>query len=157
MKRICLLLVFLFIPIYALGQFKLQSRNPEFTDQLKNEQGRSFGILGINPSRFNMSHSYSMSYLSVGGKNFTQGLYLNTMSYQFTIPLTLSLQLGVAHQPFQAANFSPVFKSGPFIAGAQLKYQPTANTVIQLDFHQSPYQNYPWGYNRSLAGWNWVE
>lgn len=140
-----ILIFFLIIPLMVLAQFKTQTQPLDFSEKLEagqTEKG-TFGILGLDPSRFSMHHSYSMSYMSMGGKGFTQGLYLNTMTYQFSIPLTLSLQLGIANQPIQTNNTAPLLKNGPFISGAQLQYKPAKNMIIQLDFQQTPYQNYP--------------
>ncbi|MBN1465520.1 hypothetical protein JXA02_07155 [candidate division KSB1 bacterium] len=154
MSKFVLLLSFLLLPLLGFGQFKTQAKPMDFTDRL--QSGANIGILGIDPSRFSMAHSYSMSYMSAGGQGFTQGLYLNTMSYQFSLPLTVSLQLGMAHNPFQGDNTANILQNGFFVSGAQVKYKPTEKTTIQLEFHQMPYQHYP-GYHyfapRSSANW----
>ena len=155
MRRFIFIVFFLALPLMSFAQFKTQAKPVGFSDRLKNDQ-RSFGILGLDMSRFSMSHSYSMSYMSAGGQGFTQGLYLNTMSYQFTIPLTVSLQLGMAHNPFQGNNTASILQNGFFVSGAQAEYKPTENTTIKLEFHQMPYQNYP-GYYLSRPGLDWFE
>ncbi len=149
-KQIVFIILFI-MPISAFAQFKAQAKPVSFSDHLRSGQMQPFGILGLDPSRFTMQHSYSMSYASIGGRGFTQGLYLNTMSYQFSIPLTLSVQLGMAHNPFESTNTPSFMQNGFFISSAQMRYQPTKNTVLQIGFRQRPYQNFT-GYYGGMYG-----
>jgi len=143
MRKFVIFSMLIFLPLVTLGQFKTHREKTDFGDQLKsaNTQG-VVGLLGLDPSRFHMSHSYTMSYTSFGEQGITQGLYLNTMSYEFNIPLKMSLQLGYMHQPFQGGNNNPVFKNSPFVAGAALEYKPSENTLIHFEFNQRPYSTY---------------
>ena len=140
-----LILMLMILPIAGFAQFKTQAKNPSFADRLIS--GSGLGILGLDPSRLSMSQSYTMSFASIGGHGFSQGLYLNTLRYQFAIPLTLALQVGMAHQPFNISGVSPMMNNGFFVSGAQLRYQPSEKTVIQLDFRRGPaylgYSRYP--------------
>ncbi|MBN1481503.1 hypothetical protein EH223_03985 [candidate division KSB1 bacterium] len=156
MKRSIILLIVILVPVWLGAQFKTQTKPVDFADRLKTDQ-QSLGIIGIDMSRFSMSHSYSMSYMSVGGRGFTQGLYLNTMSYQFSIPLTVSLQLGMAHNPFQGNQTASILQNGFFLSGAQIRYKPSAKTTIQLDFRQMPYQYTPGLYYMSRPGFSWFD
>ncbi len=156
MRKIFILLWAL-LPIAASAQFKTQAKPIDFADRLKSGVNSGVGLLGLDPSRLSMSHSYSMSYMSIGDQGFTQGLYLNTLKYQFAIPLTVSVQWGMANQPFQSGNTSPILQNGFFFSGAQLKYKPSENTVIQFDFHQTPYNNFGGYYSTSPSGFGWVE
>jgi hypothetical protein len=95
----------------------------------------------LDPSRFSVSQSYSMSFSSGSGGESWDGLYLSTLSYQLAVPVTLSLDLGLAHQP------GALFKAGPmnrqFDASAvvmprlELKYQPFRNTLIRVQYLNS--------------------
>lgn len=157
MRRFIILTLVFLLPCFALGQYKVKTRPQDIQSVLRNSAGMGRGLvslIGLDPSRFRMSQSYQMGYMSMGGQGFSQGLYLNTISYQFSIPLTLSLQWGLANQPFSGVGLSPIMKSGPFISGARLQYQPSQKTTIQLEFRQLPYST-PYGmYNRnSLDEW----
>ena len=156
MRRFIIITSILIFTMVCYGQFKTQTKTMDFSDRLKTDQN-SFGILGIDMSRFSMSHSYSMSYLSAGGQGITQGLYLNTMSYQFAVPLTLTLQLGMAHSPFQGNNTANILQNGFFVSGAQVKYKPTEKTTVQLEFRQMPYQYYPGYYFSPRSDADWFE
>ena len=103
----------------------------------------------IDPNKFEMSQSYSLSFLSGGGRTMNQGLYLNTMSYQFSDPLSVQLRFGFLHQPF--GQFSNQNEQSPgefFLQGARLQYQPMKNMTITMDYQvypagiQSPYYGY---------------
>ena len=155
-KAVLLIWVFL-LPLAALAQFKTQAKPIDFADRLTSGVQNGVGLLGLDPTRLSMSHSYSMSYMSVGDRGFTQGLYLNTLKYQFAIPLTFTVQWGMAHQPFQGNNTSPILQNGFFLSGAQVRYKPTENTIIQLDFHQNPYNSFGGYYPGSPSGFDWVE
>jgi hypothetical protein len=154
MRKRLIFILMMTMPIMAFAQFKTQAKNQSFTDRLISSSGLSF--LGFDPSRFSMSQSYSMSYATIGGQGFSQGLYLNTLRYQFAIPLTVSLQVGLAHQPFAISGVSPMMNDGIFVSGAQLRYQPTKNTVIQLDFRQAPYSGYS-RYSMFQPGFDFTE
>lgn len=155
MRKVIFILFIILLPVCVMAQFKTQANPMDFADRLKTDQGQ-FGILGIDMSRFSMSHSYSMNYMTMGGKGITQGLYLNTMSYQFSIPLTVSLQLGMAHNPFGGVGgngTASILQNGMFVSGVQATYKPTENTTIQFDFRNTPYSNsYPGYYMMSRPG-----
>lgn len=146
-KIMILLLVLGLIPGFAYAQLKSQALAPSVPEMLRSIPGSTQGLLsviGFDPAKFHMSHSYSMSYFSLGGKGITQGLYLNTMSYQFSDPLLLKLQLGFAHQPFNAFgnNNTPLFNNGFFVSGAELTYKPMNNMTLHFQFNRLPGQSY---------------
>jgi len=135
-------LILIFMPCLVFGQYKSDTKAVDIATVLRtpvNAGKNAVGILGLDPSRLDISQSYSMSYMSLGGQGFSQGMYLNTMTYHFKLPMTLSFQWGIAHQPFAGSNDAPFLKNGPFISGAQFKYKPTKNTVIELEYNQNPY------------------
>lgn len=155
MRRFLIVLWIFCTPLILLAQFKTQTAPAGISDQLRTGSGlrQGFaGILGLDPSRLHISHSYQMSYMSIGG-GLTQGMYLNTLSYQFSMPLTLSFQWGIAYQPFQSMNAAPFLANGPFISAAQLRYQAKDNLSIELNFQSNPnpYFYNPF-YNRYYRG-----
>src|SRR5262245_64266190 len=96
-----------------------------------------------------MQHSYSLSYMSVGGQGFSQGLYLNTMSYRFADPLQLSLQWVIMNQPLSSLGVPSMYQSGFFLSGANLEYKPSKNMSLGIQFNSYPagyYNPYRTGY-----------
>ena len=93
----------------------------------------------LDASRLKMSQSYSMSYSSGSDQSSAwNGLYLNTLQYQFAVPVTLSLDLGFAHQPGALFGVGPVqsdYRSSSFVLPrVELKYQPTRNMLLRFQY-----------------------
>lgn len=93
----------------------------------------------IDPSKFEMSQSYSLSYMSSGNRNSNVGLYLNTLTYQFSDPLMMQVSVGYMHQPFGGTNTQLVSREGSvFLQGAHVQYRPTKSLLISLDYESYP-------------------
>ena len=107
------------------------------------------GLLGLDPMRFSMSHSYSLSFSSFGGNAYHQGLYLNTMNYEVSDKLSTYLQVGVRHHPFAGRDSQFNGQNQIFLSGAGLQYQPAENLSVQFEFSQQPDYN-PYRYRSSL-------
>lgn len=150
MKRLVILFS-LFLHLTALAQFKGQIGASNFGAGMRT--AGLLDMLGLDPSRFSMTQSYTLSYAAVGNHGFAQGLYLNTLRYQFSAPLSVAVQIGMAHQPLALPGASPMLNNGIFLSGAQLRWQPSANTVLQLDFHRYPFST---GF-RGVAGYPFMD
>ena len=143
-----LIFTLLLVPALLAAQFKSQEQPVNMATVLRSTGEKAVGLIGLDPSKLHISHSYSMSMLSMGGQSATQGLYLNTLTYEFSAPLTVSLQWGMAHQPFGNTPNAPVLQNGPFLSGASLLYQPSKNTVLHFRFQRVPYHsNFYRGYS----------
>ena len=141
-KRLMLLIVLLSMPTLLFGQLKSQSEPPSVVQVLRMPVRTMQGlgsIIGFDPSKLHISQSYSLSYFALGGQNFAQGLYLNTMEYEFSSPLTMRLQWGFAHSPLSNQGVYGVMGSGPFISAAQLHYQPSKKLSIGIEYNALPY------------------
>jgi hypothetical protein len=137
---------------FASDGYSIPWREEGFSRNSLTQNTSSFQLL--NPQAFHMDQSYSMSYFSSGHASQTSGLYLNTLSYQFGIPLTLSLDLGmhnVFSSSFNSAYGEPVVNDPGFILPRiGLEYQPTENLLVGVHLFnmQDAYKAYgPWGYS----------
>jgi len=167
MKKLFIILIAIvfFAPNIILGQLKNQDKPIQINQEIVRPiQDRSFGLSIFDPSKFNMYHSFSMSFFSMGGKGVSQGLYLNTMTYQLASPLLLKLQWGIQNFPYNSlAKDHPAFQNGLFLSGAELQYKPSDKLEMRLQFNRMPaymynsymYENPFQPYRRSL--WNWDE
>lgn len=106
-----------------------------------------FSLLGVNPDNFQMQHSYEMSVFSSGGQSLSQAIYLNTIKYKISEPLSLTFQWGVQHQPFGNMGNSNFSTRGAFVSGAQLKYQPNDKFMLKISYNSYPNGVNPY-YNR---------
>jgi len=152
MTAIAALLLVLMLPAWASAQLKSPAKPLPFARLLTQGWSASrsmLGWLGIDPQRFSMQQSYSLSYLSAGGQGFSQGMYLNTMSYRFSDPLHVSLQWGLMNQPLSSLGVPGVYTSGFFLSGANLEYKPSKNLSLGVQFNSYPagyYSPYRAGY-----------
>ncbi len=144
-KRIGLIACLFLLPTLAFGQLK-QDGKINMAQALTKPQ-TLVGLIGLDPNKFSMSHSYSLSFTSFGGQSYNQGLYLNTMMYQLSNPIKMYLQFGVQHQPFGQNEFQS--QSSAFVAGAGFEYKPSDNFKVQFEFSQQPNSLYSPYYNRS--------
>ncbi len=92
----------------------------------------------INPAKFEMQQSYSLSFTSVGGRGYNQGLYLNTMNYRFSDPLLMQVRIGYLHQPLGGNQLMSDQNGKVFLQKAMLQYKPTENMSIILDYESIP-------------------
>ncbi|MDZ7267003.1 MAG: hypothetical protein ONB48_05475 [candidate division KSB1 bacterium] len=145
MKKITFVLLVLITPTLATAQLQEQTRPVSFPSLLTapfNQPQGLIGLLGLNPNRFSMQQSYSLSYLSLGGQGFSQGLYLNTMGYRVADNLQVALQWGVRNQPLGAFGVRGLNQNGFFLSGARLEYRPGRNTALSVQFSSYPSSSY---------------
>jgi hypothetical protein len=150
MKRVFLLLGFLlaFLPGALFAQLKTADRGISFSQLLRygvNPVGL-FSRNFLSPDRFQMHQSYSFMVSSINGHAFNQAMYLNTMQFKVSEPLTLSLQWGyLMNQPFgKIGAFSPGFsmKNGPFLSNARLDYKISDKARLRMEFNSYPAGTY---------------
>lgn len=102
----------------------------------------SGGISFLQPNRFSMRQSYSMSFSSSSAGSLSSGLYLNTLSYRLSNPLTLSADLGF-YTPIsstlpgmkQNTLMSQGTGSSVILPRLGLEYQPSENFSVNLEFY----------------------
>ncbi|NLB64752.1 MAG: hypothetical protein GX801_11740 [Fibrobacter sp.] len=115
-----------------------------------------------NPKGFSMQQSYSMRFSGGSFGSTSAGVYLNTLSYEFNMPLTLSVDIGM-YNMFHTSMQNPSMErynqnflsSKPqfLIPRIALDYQPTdkMSFSIQLLNTDHAYKAYGmdyWGYPR---------
>lgn len=93
----------------------------------------------VSQRRFSMSQSYSMGITAGGGSTYSQGLYLNSVAYRLTDPLTLLVDFGFS-TPFHAsgafAKAAPDMQSQFVLPRVGLEYQPSENLVLSLNYYR---------------------
>ena len=104
----------------------------------------SHGLSLLDPGKFSISHSYNMSYFSSGGKGNMVGLYMNTMNYQFSEPLSLTVHVGYMHQPFASSSSKNVFSNNTILSGFELTYRPKKNVFLKIEYGAIPIQYDPY-------------
>jgi hypothetical protein len=149
---IILVILLMIVPLQA--QLKSQVQKPlgvEKAIQIPGVGSKSLGLNFIDPNRFFMDHSYSLSYSSYGGGS-SIGVYQNQMSYIFSDKLMLRTRLGFMHNPLSLGSntMTPTNMMDNLIYGIDLNYRPRENTLFRIRFDKSPYYYrsgfYPYGY-----------
>jgi hypothetical protein len=103
----------------------------------------------IDPDKFSMSQSYSLSFMSSGRQSTNIGLYLNTINYRISDPLMAQVSVGYMHQPLGGMASQANQNGQVFLQRAMLQYKPTENMTFTVDYQQIPYNAMsPYYWNR---------
>lgn len=104
------------------------------------ESGPSLSLNGTG--RFSMRQSYSLSAMSGGGGSASSGLYLNTLSYQFSPLLTASVDVGFhtpLHSSLPGASQGAGAGAGSIVVPRLgLEYRPTDRLSFNLEVVNGP-------------------
>jgi hypothetical protein len=134
----------LIIPVIGFGQLKKDISKPNISNTLQSA-AYSNGLLGfLDPSRLQMYHSFSMSYMGFGGGGMMVNTYMNTLQYRFNDKLFLTTNLGIMNSPINSFKDNNALNQTQFFGGAELTYLPSKNTVISLRFDSSPFYYQPY-------------
>jgi len=143
-----LTLLLIIIPIIGFGQLKKDIYKPNISESLIFSQAKDAMIGFLDPSRFNMSHSLSMSYTAFGGGGAMINTYTNTLNYRFSDDLYLTTKIGIMNSPYNSMPGNSYLNDVQFFGGAELKWLPSDNSAIFIRFERSP-ANYSQGYYRN--------
>ena len=152
----------LLLPTWVWGGIGMQKTglekglNPDGGKAVVGLTPNRFGSLGLlDPERFHMSQSYSMSFSSNGKHSGSAGMYLNTMTYQFSMPISMRLQVGYMHDP-------SVLFGGPgdalgggqlFIPNFDVVVRPTKYMTIQFHYGMGPGRQQWVPFHRAFRPW----
>ncbi|OGJ87433.1 MAG: hypothetical protein A2268_14895 [Candidatus Raymondbacteria bacterium RifOxyA12_full_50_37] len=101
----------------------------------------------LDASHLTMHQSYTMSYASNGTQGDMTGLYLNRLQYQFSVPVTLQVDVGLFHKPLALAGKESGFGTGGqdavlTVPRIGLFYKASENLFMSFE-----YINIPAGYS----------
>lgn len=144
----CIRVLFIAVVFTTLGVAQLKSNLPKPSvakDLNFNYTNNSlFGFL--DPSRIDMHHSFSMSYMMMGKTNAMVNMYMNEMSYRFSDKWMLLTRLGVMNSPYNSLPQDSYLNDTKLFGGAELRFTPSDKTMISLSVDSMPYY-YPMYYN----------
>lgn len=124
----------------ATAQFKSKVEPRQtVSESIMRTDGGSFLFGWFDPSKFNMRHSFSLSYQTFGGQGLSMGIYTNSMMYKFSDDLDIQADVSLMASPFnsfgkQAQNSL----NGLFLNRAELNYRPWKNALFQIQYQQLP-------------------
>lgn len=153
-----ILIILLVIPVIGFAQLKKDVDKINISNTL--QSGAQSSLLGfLDPEKFKMSHSFSVSYASMAGAGIVMNTYLNTINYKFSDQLSVRTKLGIMSSPYNTLPNQPYLKDAQFFGGAEVLYRPSHNSVISLRVESVPsgyyyqqgfYRNYPYFSRPSL-------
>lgn len=147
--RISVTLFFLLIaiPFMLCAQLKKDSKQPDFTSILsKPAESYLFGLM--DPSKFQMSHQFSMSFGMAGNAQMLQNTYVNSMNFLLSEDLMLTTDLGIMSTPYHTFGENSFLNTPQFFGAAELNYKISDQSFLKLRFEKSPYGYYsPYGYD----------
>ncbi len=148
MKRAILVLTATILLVsLSFSQFKEQiETKPDVYQSII--QGGQRSYLGFfNPANLFMRHTFSVSYLSIGGKGMMINSYTNSIFYRFSDNLNLQADISLVNSPF--SSFGQGFQkgiNGIYINRIELNYRPFENMLINIQYRQVPFYYYPYYY-----------
>jgi len=147
------------IPTLGFGQLKKDIDKPNISESLIYSQAKDAMVGFLDPSRFTMGHSISMSYTAFGGGGAMINTYVNTLNYRFSEELFLTTKFGIMNSPYNSMPANSQLNDVQFFGGAELKWLPTENSAIFIRFEKTPGYYSPgyYGYYRNPFGFNQEE
>ena len=95
----------------------------------------------LDPSRFNMHHSFSMSTMSLGGQAMNVAAYTNMMTYELNHNLHLGTRFSLVQPTGMMGPGNYGLNNTQFLYDANLQYRPSENTLIEFNMSNRPYYN----------------
>jgi len=134
---------------------------PRASDLTGSIAGAGFSLL--DPSRFRIHNSYSLSFLSGSGRSASVGMFMSTIEYQLSRPLSLRVGLGYLHQPLGFLKNVNGPDQGRILPNVSLDYRPSDKFRFSVDFRTVPSSVdgmwYGWGGTSPYRGggslWDW--
>jgi hypothetical protein len=146
MKFLRVLIPILLISSLGFAQLKSDLQKTNVARDLKFNYANNtlFGFL--DPSKMDLHHSFSMSYMTMGKMNAMVNMYMNNMSYRFSDKWMLLTRLGIMNSPYNSLPQDSYINDTKLFGGAELRFMPSEKTMISLSFDSLPYY-YPMYYS----------
>ena len=130
--------------ITVSAQFREESNKKiDIRNSIANNQPSSLLLGFINPNNFSMSHSFDLSYTSLGNQGIALGIYTNSIFYKFNDQLNVQVDASLVNSPYN--SFGPKFSeqvNGLYLSRVQVNYKPSDNMIFSIRFMNSPFGYY---------------
>jgi hypothetical protein len=97
--------------------------------------------------------------LSSGNQGVARGLFMETIGYRLSNPVSLTFNLGFQHQPYSSYGPSGISQGAQFVGGAALDWRPANNMFLHFEVGSYPSygNNYysPYGKSYYTPYWNY--
>ena len=135
------------------AQFKGDDNKPlDIKNSILNNSpsGSLFSL--FDPSKFDMNHSFEMSYSAFGRQGMALGVYTNKLSYELSEEFDIEVNTSFVNSPYNTLgeNFTKSI-NGVYIDRARINYNPSEDFKISLQFSNSPFNYYHNYYRRGYS------
>ena len=137
-----ILIISLVVSSISFSQFK-DKKEPTIQDGITNYSPSGFLTNFFNPNNFQMNHSVSMSYTSMGGNGLALSTYTNSMAYRISEGLNVEVDASLVASPY--SSFGREHQNsinGIYLSRAQLNYSPTKNMYLSIQYLRPPPGSY---------------
>ncbi|MFQ6678370.1 MAG: hypothetical protein ACE5D0_08615 [Fidelibacterota bacterium] len=129
-------LLFAVLTSFVLGQFRRDVPKTNFQESIG---GRTEFSSLFDPNRFQMNHSFSMSFSSMGGTPMSIGAYTNSLSFALSPNMILNTQISLVKPSMGGIN-----NQEKLFYNVGLDYRASENSLFSFKIN-----NYPTYYQRS--------
>lgn len=140
--RISLILL-VFVSLFgtaAQAQFRSDLQKPEAPlNTAQAMKGGDFFSSLLDPERFSMHQTYSMSVMSSSFGSYGLSMFTNTFSYKATDDLFISADVSAVYSPF--SSFGNAFQKqmdGIYLSNARLDWKLGENTFMRVEYVGGP-------------------
>ncbi len=137
------LLTVIFLSGIILAQFRMDVPTQTLPTNLNGELDAQPSLSLFDPARFDMSHGFTMSMMTIGGQSVSMAGFTNRITYMAmdNLRFDANVTLYKTQLPFQQQG--ALLNQLDVAYDAGITYQPTKNSFLQLRFQNIPhYQRY---------------
>ena len=122
-----------------LAQFRMDVPTQTLPTNLNGELDAQPSLSLFDPARFNMSHGFTMSMMSVGGQSVSMAGFTNRITYlaMDNLRFDANVTLYKTQLPFQQKG--ALMDQLDIAYDAGITYQPTKNSFLQFRLQNIPY------------------
>lgn len=122
-----------------LAQFRMDVPTQTLPTNLNGELDAQPSLSLFDPARFNMSHGFTMSMMSMGGQSVSMAGFSNRITYMAmeNLRLDANITLYKTQLPFQQKG--ALIDQLDMAYDAAITYQPTKNSFLQFRFQNIPH------------------
>ncbi|MCZ7557438.1 MAG: hypothetical protein M5R41_13645 [Bacteroidia bacterium] len=150
-KTLFLLLLSLLWLQGAQAQFRGQEpKNPSVAEGVTRPAATELSIFSLD--RLEMHHSVTMSYGMIGDHGLGSSMYINSLRYSISEPLSVRADIGMMLTTFgSASSFMRNDISRIFLKRASVDYVPSKDFRLTLQYRNEPYLSRYGGWNNGLG------
>jgi hypothetical protein len=137
------LVTVIFLSGIILAQFRMDVPTQTLPTNLNGELDAQPSLSLFDPARFDMSHGFTMSMMTIGGQSVSMAGFTNRITYMAmdNLRFDANVTLYKTQLPFQQQG--ALLNQLDVAYDAGITYQPTKNSFLQLRFQNIPhYQRY---------------